>query len=540
MERLDRIERAQQRLWLLALLLFLLLAAGLFLLDAISVVEERAAVYLRPVLIGRLRDYGPSAALLVIATLTCIYFYEKLVSVRTANRELVKQLETSARTLAQRNQQLATWSQLSHSLITNFNLPRLLDLIVHTAAEVAQADCGAVILAERGARHLRLAAIHERGLQIELAERVAALVVETKRPLSLLPESPPPELDRPDLPWEDLASLAAEPLVTAEQVVGALLVGRVKPHEPFSTEVRETLESFANQASVALEKAHLYAENQRQLDRLEKLLDDLHVAQAQLSEAGRAAGQGVLPGGVSYVVNQPLAAILALSDRLLDRQDWDEKAARGEVSAIREQAARATHTLVGLLAVSRQPSKASSQDVDINATLSHTLAILRAECAAAGIELEESYETLPSMKASSFQLQQAFLNLIVAALHALPGGGRLGLRTSAPSPDWAEIDIEYARPVPVSASAEELEAFGVPHADQVEVALGLAAASRLVRSQGGTTRVDGDTGLGARVVVRLPILRNIDLIDLTETGEQRASEDEPEPLLEVGSGEQAG
>jgi len=531
MDRLDRIERTQQRLWLLALFLFLLLATSLFLLDAITVIEEQAGLRWPGMFLGKLRGYGPASALLVIATLISIYFYERLLAVRTANRDLVRQLETSARVLAQRNQQLDAWSQLSHTLITNFNLPRLLDLTVHTAAEVTESDCAVVVLAEKGARHLRLAAIHERGLQIELAERVAWVVIQTGQPLSLSPDAPPPEFDRPDLPWEDLVSLVAEPLVTAEQVVGALLVGRVRPHEPFSAQVLETLASFANQASVALEKAHLYAENQRQLDRLEKLLEDLHAAQSQLSQAGRAAGLGVLSGGVAYVINQPLAGIMARTERLLERNDWEVETVRAEVSVIHQQARRAVQTLTGLLGLSRRPSSAVPGSVDVNATVHQILGIMRPECRAANIEVEESYDVVPAVRANTFQLEQALVSLFVNALHEMPAGGRLSVRTMAGKGDWVDIEVQDFRGIPSRIADNDLESFGVPHVDRLETGLGLAAASRLVRSQGGTIKIDKDTGLGTRVLMRLPTPGDADLTQVmleTETPEAEA-----EPLVGV-------
>ena len=170
MDSLRRIERAEQRLWLLALLLLVLITTGLLVLEASSVTVERLLTGMTARVADILSSYGASLSLLTVVLLVCAYFYEKLAMVRTENRELVLALDTSAQILAQRNQQLDTWSQLSHSLITNFNLPRLLDLIVRTAAEVTQSDCAAVMLREEQSAHLRVAAIHQRGLQMALRQ----------------------------------------------------------------------------------------------------------------------------------------------------------------------------------------------------------------------------------------------------------------------------------------------------------------------------------------------------------------------------------
>ena len=506
LEKLRRIERAEKRLWFLALGLFLLLAVSLFLLEATSVAEDHARRGWTSEAVGVLRDYGLSGALLIIAWLVCAYFYEKLVSVRKENRELVQALQSAAHILSNRTRQLDTWAQLSHTLITNFNLPRLLELIARTAAEVTESDCAAVILAERGARHLRLAAIHERGLQIELAERVAAIVIRNGRAICVSPGNVPEEIDRPDLPWDDLISLAVEPLVATEKVTGALLVGRVKPRQPFSHHVLDTLDSFANQASIALEKAHLYAESQKQLDRLGKLLDDLHATQAQLTEAEKVAGLGVLSGGVAYVINNPVAGIMARADRLLAGKELNPQMMWDELSAIRRQAGRIAETLTGLLALARRPGSGRVGRVDLNHVIRLTLDVMRQEYRAAGIEIEESYDTVPFIRANPAQLQQALLNLLVNALHRMHYGGRLSVRTQASHADWAQVAIEDARDeIPPQISDRGFEMYGLPDVDRLETGLGLAAAQRIIRSQGGTLVAEGNAATGTRVCVRFPI-----------------------------------
>jgi signal transduction histidine kinase len=506
LERLKRIERAEQRLWFLALSLFLLLAVGLFLLDATAIIEERIPLAWTGRLLGASKAYALPAALLVVAWLICAYLYEKLMAVRNQNRDLVQTLDTTAQTLADRNQQLDTWSQLSHTLITNFNLPRLLELIARTAADVTESDCAALIRAEGGVRHLRLAAIYQRGLQVELAERVAAIVIRSGRAMCLSPQAPPEEFSRPDLPWDELSALAAEPLLAGERVVGALLVGRLKPHEPFSSHVLSTLQSFANQASIALEKAHLYGENQKQLDRLGKLLDDLHATQAQLTEAERVPGLGVIAGGVAYVVNNPAAAIMAKADQLLEQQEWDPDLVRREVGAVRSLAARVAETLTGLLALARRSGSESRDSADLNQVIQSTLDVMRPEYCASKIEVQECYTVLPCVQASPAQVQQAFLNLFVNALNNMPEGGRLSVQTTASEADWVQAEIADARAGEASDSCDKsCEAFGVPHRGTIETGLALAAAERIIRAQGGTMLVQGDSSLGTRVCVRLPI-----------------------------------
>jgi hypothetical protein len=332
LDSLTRIERTQQRLWALALILFLLTCISLLAIDAASTVAERLIYGITDLARLLIDYYAVGLTFLTTVVLVCVYFREKLVQVRNENRELVRALDANARILALRNSELDTWDQLSHQLITNLNLPRLLDLIVKTAAEVTESDCAAATVVEHGSPHLRLAAIYRRGMQTELARKVAARVIATGEPVHLTPECVPPELDRPDLAWDGVAALAASPLMATESVegvtvvheddhptgsdgvlwgvrraTGCLLVGRLDPAEPYPPSILKVLGSFANQASIALEKAHLYAESQRRLQRLSKLLDELHTTQSRLgarpllapdaAPAADPAIAGAQPGG---------------------------------------------------------------------------------------------------------------------------------------------------------------------------------------------------------------------------------------------------
>jgi signal transduction histidine kinase len=505
MDSLRRIERAEQRLWLLALLLLVLVTTGLLVLDASSVTVERLLSGMTARLADILSSYGASLALLTVVLLVCAYFYEKLAVVRTQNRELVLALDTSAQILAQRNQQLDTWSQLSHSLITNFNLPRLLDLIVRTAAEVTQSDCAAVMLKEERSAHLRVAAIHQRGLQMELARRVAAMTINTGEHIYLRPNALPEELDRPDLAWEDLVSLAAAPLVAADTVVGALLVGRLAPQEPFSSQIIEGLDSFASQASIALEKARLYAENQKQLDRLGKLLQDLRSTQSQLVNSERLAGLGTLAGGVAHVINGPLAAIVVRGDQLLAKNE-NAGAVQDGVSAMRQRALRAGEVLKGFLQLSRRPAAHPTNSLDLNEVVRRALGLMRNDLQDSGIEIAECYEDLPFLRGDSLQLEQVCANLLVNAARVVRSGGRLAIQTAALEPGWIRCTIEVGAPEPERAMAGDDSAGPAPiETEPSEIGPGLAAVAHIINAHGGRIETGGEPGDPTTFEVQLPV-----------------------------------
>jgi len=231
-----------------------------------------------------MRRWSDSGAFSVQSAI-CGYFYEKLAALRRDNRSLIETVESNARLLELRNRQLETWHRVSHDPVTNFNLPRLLELVAHTAADMTESDCAAVVLLESEHKSLRLMAVHERGLEVELARRLAATAIRARQVLAFHVGDMPAEFNRPDLPWEGLTAIAAAPLISQQKAVGVLMIGRLQSEEPYSQEIVNSLDSFASQAAVALEKANLYAENQRKLQHLSRVVHELQ-AQAPGSHTG--------------------------------------------------------------------------------------------------------------------------------------------------------------------------------------------------------------------------------------------------------------
>ena len=516
---LARIERAERRLWRLALVLFMLLALSLLLLDATTVATERGIGGITTRFLGIIGDYGTSAALLVVVLLTCAYFSEKLVAVRRQNRELVSAIDSTAKLLSLRNQQLDAWSQLSHNLITNFNLPRLLDLIVRTATDVTECDCGVVMLVEEDRHDLRVAAIQARGLQVELARRVAEIVIRTGEELYLRPGELPEELDRPDLPWEDLVSLVAAPLTYGKDVVGAILVGRVQPREAFGEDVIDSLSSFASQASIALEKAKLYAESQKQLDRLGKLLDGLRSTQVQLIESEKLAGLGLLADKVARGISYPVTAITARSDLLLEREECAPDLVRRDVTAIRHQAARISETLKGLLTLYGRKEGQQREPADVNEIIRETLDVLRDDLEMSGIEVAEHYGELPGIRASASDLQHVFVNLLVSACHAMRQGGRLTITTRTSDSGSVEVCLEQTGGTVLADLGEEGLAAALLRSDGDESKHVLGVAYRSVRALGGEMEATAKPGEKTELRIQLPVSASVGA-----SGQQRRSE----------------
>jgi PAS domain S-box-containing protein len=237
----------------------------------------------------------------------------------------------------------------------------------------------------------------------------------------------------------------------------------------------------------------------------------------RLAHAERMASLGEVVAGVAHELNNPLASVLGLAELLSRRNDLGEDV-RLSVTKIVAEADRARKVVRNLLAFSRQQEPQRSA-VPIGHVVASALALREHELAAAGIEVVSEIDSgLPTALADSHQLQQAFLNLVVNAEHAMceaHGRGRLIVRGRF-LPGGGQ-----ARPGPVIRLEFEDDGPGIPEKHRNRIfepffttkpvgagtGLGLSLAHGIVLQQGGAIWTEPVPAGGARFVVELPVVQ---------------------------------
>ena len=505
-----RTELQEESLWLLSLLIIFLLAVSLFLITATDYTNKGLPGFAAPVVLVLGSDIT-TCFLLVMVLLITAYIRERLAERWRENRRLIDELTRKERTLKKKDTQLTTWGELSHALIANFDLPRLLDLIVTTAIEVTNADRGSVMLLEeaQGVLTIKAAKGIDEGVitstRVKLGEGIAGRVALTGKALLLRRGDESPALRALRHREEQISSAISVPLCVEEHVVGTLNVNESNRATEFGEDDVRSLTLFANQAALALEKAQLYRDSQRQLEKLLAVLDELSRTQAQLVHSEKLASLGVLAGGIAHEINNPLMVILGRTELMLMEDELADRLRRN-LDTIRAETERIASIVNGLLTFARKSRQDKMETVNVNEVLERTLMLSEHQLALANVRvIREVDPGLSTIQANPGQLQQVFMNLIINAHHAMPEGGQLSVRTGSVPQKRVFIEIEDTGVgIPPEHLNRIFDPFFTTKEEGKGTGLGLAVSRNIVEGHGGLIGVESTVGAGTIFRVVLP------------------------------------
>ena len=227
------------------------------------------------------------------------------------------------------------------------------------------------------------------------------------------------------------------------------------------------------------------------LDKATRELEESH--EKQIQQAGKLASIGELASGIAHEIRNPLAGIGAAVEVLSE-----ENGLNGQhveiVGEIRRQITRLNATLRDLLNFARQrePEIAPCSVGDL---ITPMLALVRPDAQKQRITIvEQCAEELPPISVDSGQVQQAFLNVLLNAIQAMPEGGTLTVRATSAS-QTVHIAISDTG---IGITRENLRKIFSPFFTTKHrgTGLGLAITRSIVEKHGGQISVESEVGRG--------------------------------------------
>jgi signal transduction histidine kinase len=294
-------------------------------------------------------------------------------------------------------------------------------------------------------------------------------------------------------------SVVAIPLVREGKAVGTVVVVRATPGS-FTAKDLALLQTFADQAVIAIENVRLFNEIQDKSRQLE-------TANKHKSE---------FLANMSHELRTPLNAIIGFSEALLERMF-------GEMTAKQEDYLKDIHSsgrhLLSLINDILDLSKVEAGRMDLElsdfhlpSALQNAMTLVRERAQNHGIALKLSVDPqLGNVRADERKVKQIVLNLLSNAVKFTPDGGRVEvdahLNAEAVEVSVTDTGVGIA-PEDQEMVFEEFRQVGRDYTQKQEgTGLGLALTRRFVELHGGTIRLQSEPGKGSTFAFTLPLPR---------------------------------
>jgi PAS domain S-box-containing protein len=227
-------------------------------------------------------------------------------------------------------------------------------------------------------------------------------------------------------------------------------------------------------------------------------------AEAALVQAERLAITGKLAASLAHEINNPLQAVIGCLG-LLEEALEDDRDPSTYLKVARQEVKRTAHIVSQLRSLGRPIPDGDKEPTDLNNLLNDVVVLNEKHLQDHKIEvIWEPDADLPSLPLMPEPMRQVFLNLVINAADAMPGGGQLRLSTEhIESRAGVRVMVaDSGTGIPPEVLPHIFEAFYSTKPDGLGV--GLFTSQTIVQQHGGWIEVESEPGAGTTFTVWLP------------------------------------
>jgi signal transduction histidine kinase len=394
-------------------------------------------------------------------------------------------------------------ANVSRTINSTLGLDDALRVVTREACVLMRAKMCSLMMLDHTREWLDLRASYGAGQayvgkpRLNIDESLLGVVVRRKKPLQVENVQVSTRYQNVEVARrEGLVSLLSVPLLFTDQVIGTLSVYTGEPYN-FSNEEIRILSSLAELSAIAIEKARLY----------ERIVD----VEEQLRQNEKLSALGLLAAEVAHEIRNPLTVMKMLYHSLnLKFPTGDPRTKDARI--IGEKIEHLNKIVEQILAFART-SEPNLAPVNLNQLIDELGLLVRHKLKNQGVEwLIKLHAALPPVLGDATQLEQAFLNLILNAVEAMPDGGRLmiisrpvQLRRSPGKP--THILLEFKDTGAGMTDEQRKRAFTslLNTTKRTGTGLGLAIVHRIVEAHQGKLVLRSQPNKGTTIRVTLPL-----------------------------------
>jgi signal transduction histidine kinase len=171
------------------------------------------------------------------------------------------------------------------------------------------------------------------------------------------------------------------------------------------------------------------------------------------------------------------------------------------------RAARITNTILGMA----RNRSSGMEPTDLTQMVEDTLMLLEREMNKYRVTVEKYFQPVPQAFVNGNQIQQVFLNLLINARQAMPGGGRIAIKLQHDAEnDMIDLVVrDNGSGIPPEVLPKIFDSFfttkkGPDASGKGGTGLGLSMCREIIESHHGRIRVDSTVGKGTAFTLKLP------------------------------------
>ncbi|MBN1905809.1 MAG: ATP-binding protein [Deltaproteobacteria bacterium] len=236
----------------------------------------------------------------------------------------------------------------------------------------------------------------------------------------------------------------------------------------------------------------------------EKIIESRAVEQQKLVEqlnlAERLAALGEMVAGVSHEIKNPLGIIQSTSELLNNMPDASETHKKLS-GVITEESIRLNRIVTEFLDFAR-PHALNLREFDLKEVINKNIEFLKPELEKMGISVENNLDSRSYMiEADQDLLHRVMMNLIINAIQAIPGAGRIAINIAE---EKGSYNIEI-KDTGSGISEENMKKIFNPFftTKQKGSGLGLPIVRKIIEGHGGQIDIESTEGNGTSVMIRL-------------------------------------
>ncbi|MEK7476490.1 MAG: ATP-binding protein [Candidatus Coatesbacteria bacterium] len=240
----------------------------------------------------------------------------------------------------------------------------------------------------------------------------------------------------------------------------------------------------------------------RQFNAMARSIKEL---QERLVHSAKLSAMGQLMAGASHELSNPLLGLLGNAEYLATKFAPGDPV-REKLDLMIREATRMKRTLEDLRAFTR-PNVKNRIRVDLNSLVEEALGLIVHDAEKAGVGRTTSLQPGGAAAfASSDQIRQVLLNLVLNSLQAMPEGGTLSVSTSWRDQDGRRIAVVRVEDTGRGIRPEDLARITEPFFSTTpgRMGLGLAISKDIVDQHGGRLSFRSMPGEGTCATLELP------------------------------------